>query len=575
MMQRRRFLKFSLVAASLAAAGWPRRAVGARLAAAVHLLPGSARALPSGGLVGIDGRLVNSSHPWTNLADLLPAFQNSGIQMLRYPGRNVADAWDWQSGWLDPNPTLTPFLPPEQQYLQTIQNRTYPLNDLSITSSRMIFTPGMACRNLRLGASPNETPLAASEPALQHTLAALTAADQHSIAIDWIELGDGFCETAIWHGSLGQKLFAGSADEPSDYPAVAAHWSQALHLARPSTKIAFHGASYLTPTADPQVLNWNQRTWQALAQESAIDAMAVQLFLPASLGINAASPGGWWGSTDEQCAQYQALHDPQVLADFLTSADQLLAQFLATGAGNGLLQTRFQLVVSAFNLADPIGTVRHTWAHGLATAAMLNALLREPRVALAVLHNLTDVPHAAFLPLNGQFESLLLPPAELDQARLQASLEPYTAGPAARVAALFAQLMNGMQTATPLAVSVSSSALIWGWLFSNASGTRGNLLLANLTPELVWVDSDALFQAISFTIGEATFTTWQAEPTQFITGANRSAYPEFSLTVSQQPIPMDGQLPLSPYSLSTAWQLFPPADTHFIHLPIIQTGRNP
>ena len=576
-MNRRRFLSLSLCGAYLNASDWRPWAISAELAAGLRLAPGQARALPPGGLLGIDGLLVNESHPWVNLIGLQTAFQNSGLSLLRYPGRNVADAWDWENGWLDPNAKLIPYLTPTQEQLQKIRSIKYPLSDLQALDCRVIFTPSLAYHNLRLCDDPSAAPLAAAEPALEHTRNALVDANQRNIPIDWIELGDGLSDTPFWQGSLGQKLLGGSTAEPySAYPAIAACWSEALHGVRPSARIAFHGASFLTPPVDPLLAQWNRHAWQTLAPNSAVEAMAVQLFLPASLGVPLVGSGALYGTPEEQIAQFRALHDPQILAGLFVSAAGLLDRYLASGGGAGMSDTRFQLIISAFNLADPIGVLRHTWAHGLAIAALLNSFLREPRVVLAVLHNLTDPPHAAFLQTSGQFNSLQLPETDLDPARLQASLEPFTLGPAGRVASLFSSLMTGMEAAIPFGAEDSANPLVWGWLFTNGSGSRANLLLANLTGEPVWVNWPTFFQALPFHPDDSSLTTWQAQPTQFITGANRSAYPEFSLTISQHSIAPDGLMALPPYSLTTVWQLTAQrSGKFFLHLPTIQSWRSP
>lgn len=573
MMNRRRFLQLTLGAAALAAAGRPLQAAKSAAASTATLAASTARRLPPNGLFGIDGRLVSSSHPWTNAEGLLSVLQASGISWLRYPGRQVADAWDWQSGWLDPNPALGLYLSPALKSLQAVSGRSYPLADLQAPACQTVFTASMAVRNLRLHNQPQLSPLAAAQPALLHCIEALAEAKRNAIDLQWVELGEGFTTVEFWHNKLGQKLFGNDAQNHTAYPEVAAYWSQALRQAHPGARIAFHGASFNAPTGQPVLDQWNSHAWDTFGQAAPLDAMAVQFFLPATLGIT--TTGDDWGTEAEQTAQHQAIQDPAVLANLFRAADQLLEQFLTEGVGKGLRQTPFQLVISAFNLLDPIGALRHTWAHALAVASLLNAFLREPRVALALLHNAADMPHGALLLTASQFAGLQLPAPAVDPMRLIASLQPYALAPAGRVMQVFQACTTGMQSVQALQPVDSARETVWGLLFSDG-GLRSNLLLANFTHLPVVLNSAPLFQGAPYRPADFTLESWQAGPAQYITQLTSAVYPEYACAVSHQTIAAGGQILLPPYSLSRAMQLVPhPDDLRQLHLPIISNWRAP
>lgn len=522
------------------------------------ILMGSSRPLPNGWLA-LDS-LLSEYNYWSQPA-LLATFMQTGVRSLRYPGGAIGQFWDWSTGRMLSDPLLDLFIPPGLSPTNT--NSNYPLQHLSIPQAQVIYTTNFTHGNLRLKNQGSADPTADAAPALQSAIEALEFASSNNISISHIELGSGFIPHGEdWIYSLGEFLFGHQKDGLPDYPTVAASWARSIKAAFPAARLAYNGGDLSTPEQDAFHVNWNRAAIQRLESESSVEAAAIQLFIPADLGVeHLTNPGE--GSAGEQQAQYQALHDPASLRALFNAPHARLESLFGSQASSmPIRQSRFRIWVTGFNLDDPIGAVRHTWAHGLAVASYLGALLRQPQVDVAVLHNITGQRCGAFLDKNA-FNRLWLDFPGLDLFRLKSSLPEKGLSAAGWALAFFAQAMDSMDTAVPLHFSDLPADQVWGWQFTHSRSPVARFILANLTDSPVTTSLSGLTGDQPITL-----TTLQANPASYITGIDLPQYPEFSLHRTQFKLSPDKLFTIPAYGLMKAETISPKGSGH-LFLPFI------
>ena len=515
---------------------------------------GTARPIPAD-FLALDSMLVDWPYPGEpDPARLAQPLLNLGLRNLQAPGWRVADVWDWETGAVDANPYLSPLLPSELALLQKFPPHFIPLASLGGSACQGSLSLGLTDRNLRLTGHSSGDPLVNAAPTLQRAVDAIHAANTGGFPIQRVEMGDQFLEVLNWYGQLGYFLFE-ELDGPSGqthYPRIAKAWASAIRQTYPDVQFAVRAKAFGSASGDPVLALWNQNLLRDLDADGNIAALALHLNLPGTLGVTCQPAHGEWGTPEEQHAEYSALQNPVQREAFYNQAFHYLADMLAGEANSGvdLRTSHKQIWISTARIDDPIGGVRHTWAHGLATAALLHSALRQPQVAHMTLHNLTGVVSGVLLsPLTFRF--LQLEPTDgVNHDRLEASLRAASAALAPTAGGwalkLFAQALDGVASAAPLTTDSLPEALLWGWLLTPANSSQNQrVLLANLQDTPQTVDFSGLDR-----LEPTTGTSYQASPTAFITGLDQPDFPEFSLRCAPSTSLDHGTLVLSPSSLT-------------------------
>lgn len=343
---RRRLLLAGLAAAVLA----PALPVAAAVPLAVTAQPGPGRAY-SDSWLGLNGYAAPG--PAWGDARLRDALRASVPGTLRWPGGTVANYWDGRRGWFQPGGPWPGQTGPDGQVLPRLDLGLPAFAGAARTvGARPVFVLNLLTTQGRLG-TPADDPQQRREQ-----IALLRAAAAEGLPVDRVELGNEFY---LPGGERGPHW----GDYEIRYPDVAAYaeqvraWLPPLRRAFPGVRIAAVGADALTRVA-PRRGTWNDGV---LSGAPGIDALTLHL-LP-------------------------ALRDPSdtyesVVERAWTTVQAVRRHEVAEAAALGK-----RTWISEFNVPDRTPDLRFagTWAHGLANAVLALSLLEEPRVELALLHN--------------------------------------------------------------------------------------------------------------------------------------------------------------------------------------------
>ena len=518
--------------------------------------PGNSAARPCPTLVLDTAMKDFPDPPWASQLKLRAAAAAAKPAALRYPGSDLGDYWDWNSGWIDPACQNVPSSLPAQILTLLPLGYCHDLADL-----RLVQQPAAA------DLFYNANLLTKATPDLLNALRACAA--QH-MPVKWVSLGDDLAGSRAWLDSLPAHIFQ-PWDESSGatpYPATAAKWAADLHAYDPDLRVAAFATGIqsdgMLHDNHPCVVTWNTRLVENLKEEAHIHALAFAVKLPGGMGLCPEGTDGNGSQADQQ-AQYALLHQPPALRALFNWPATALQAWLdqPTGASGSMRQQRFQFWVQSLRVVDPLGALRYTWAHGLLLASALNALYKAAKIELVVLHNAANIDHSAFFSNLPVFAHLKLSIADgLDEVQFINSFSSGERTAAGWVFASFTWAQAGAATATALDLAQTDS-LVFGWVFQNAGKTQARLLLANLTETPCVVN---LARLPVSGLGGASGETLSARPETFILRSSLDADQPFALHHSPAVPTADGTLNLPAYSLTLLTNL-----NHFISLPVVSS----
>jgi len=180
---------------------------------------GSARNVP---LYGFNGN--NTFGPKWSTPNLLKQIKSIKPQIIRYPGGNVSDWWDWQTGWFINNSDL----PTRYKQLSKVSMGLDELKKvIDATGCQVVFVLNMISSSL-------------SDQILM-----LQHAQQMGIAVKWIELGNEYNIP----NSAGMQKFKGA----KLYATTSRNWISSIHNYFPLAQIAIVGGN----SSNNLISSWN------------------------------------------------------------------------------------------------------------------------------------------------------------------------------------------------------------------------------------------------------------------------------------------------------------------------------
>ncbi len=464
-------------------------------------------------------------------------FLHAGV--LRYPGGNLANWWDWRSGWCVPNDTPHTGCPLcRHPCANKRRRRVYRLAEFMLAVNRSGATPLLTLNMMTRDLDDSLAFLAAAQ-----AQGALENADG---APAYVELGGEF----YW------GKYAGYWPTGRDYAEDANAWAQAIKARFPSLRVLAVGASSVANSAaGDRGYTWNGQVYETV-DSSKIHGVTLHPYLhlddpkggPAPLQPQVPprqkgeGPTGWYNSSSVQQASVDLLRT-------VRGADMLFGvpPFLATlAAGNAATHqaipagSSLRIVVTEWNVMERAGPLKLSWLHAVFIASGALHMLSEPRVEAALLHVLLNgYGWGALYETSADFDGPFggtPPPGSTATALGQTgclvsacqglTTMPYAPTAVGSALGALAWNMQGATWAQPLAFEHDANPMrsggvapaglkgnvsfptLQGWLFTNnksSSGsgvsTRSNATVLNLGPDTMQFTPPG---------GCVSYTTWES-----------------------------------------------------------------
>ena len=312
--------------------------------------------------------------------------------VLRYPGGNLADWWDWRTGWCVENvsiPTLPMVRNPcygGRSGSKPKRQRVYRLEEFKIALER---TGATAVIMLNMLTSTLDEQLS-----FLHHARNIGALSPHA----YVELGGEF----YW------GKFAGRWARASDYGVTAVQWSRAIKASFPDVRtlaVACHSFEYAHSQPNYRGRAWNSELYPVVAApESTLYGVVMHPYL--HLGNDTVGggvlqplvpprqkgeePTGWSTNATVQRAMASLLSSSagmEALLGIPSSLSTLADGDLATQVR---LPKNLRLVITEYNVMERAGPFKLSWAHALFIVASTMHMLSVPAVDAVLLHCLLN-----------------------------------------------------------------------------------------------------------------------------------------------------------------------------------------
>ena len=304
---------------------------------------------------------------------LLAVLKDLRPSLLRYPGGQVSNYWEWRRGWfVDDREALLdarqgyriiPVLPAK---LENLKQAT------EVAGARPVWSLNMLTSGL------------------EEQLEMLRSARVLGLDVKYVELGNEFY---LASPSLYVKKFPTA----KDYALESSRWIAALKKEFPGVRVAVVGGSYRPPGRRSEDETRRRNSWssEVIRNVQGADALTIHIYVGSALAVQEdagagadpeAGGRGMTGSDAQRRAQAAALQAPGGVSRFLSGPFRIMR----TEREHNLKQLPAEMKcwVTEYNLFDRVGAVHTTWAHGLHSALMTCLLLDEPQVELACFHQL-------------------------------------------------------------------------------------------------------------------------------------------------------------------------------------------
>ena len=312
---------------------------------------------------------------------------NAGV--LRYPGGNLADWWDWRTGWCVKEtecagcPASLPSVPKKPGGCKN-KPRQYFLDEfvlaLRATNARPVMMMNMLTANLT--------------DQLEYLRAARSAGALPAGA--FVELGGEF----YW-GKFTCKF-----ENATVYANVAKEWATAVKVEFPDVQVMAI-AGFSTADADPKDrgYQWNGLLYAALAPDDDVDGVTLHPYLhlgddkrdndPLQPLVPARTKGdgptGWTPNATVQQAMVDLLRTEKGLEALMGipffAATLAEASNVATRAK---LPSHLSMLITEWNVMERSGPIKLSWAHALMTASMTYNLIGIKQVVGVCMHVLLN-----------------------------------------------------------------------------------------------------------------------------------------------------------------------------------------
>jgi hypothetical protein len=410
----------------------------------------------------------------------IPAFINAIASLvpgaLRYPGGEVANYWDWQTGWILPH-TYKPNLPPNP----------YTLTDLKTAVTATGATPIYVLNMLTSD--------------LENQITMLRAAQNLGLPVSLIELGSAF------YLDGPEQAYAAKFPTGADYVKEANRWAAALKTLFPEVQVAAIGLP--DTVSSGRASGWNDALFKTAI---GVDAVALRHFANINTVLNIKTLPSKGGDESRQNLADEAT----ALAAKNAVTDVLIQSFENVSNMMRLMDYRpspMGIWLTEFGMDSTIYAAHGLWLHGLFGAALVMQYLELVPISVACLYNVAgDALNGAILtesqPFKRQYD--LTPVATYTLSALGMAFQMLGQ---AMHGAIDARHMQFQPSPTIVGSNKLSYAGVFGLVFKNDHGARAFIL--NLLGDSVTVNLGQVIPQAS------RFTQLSGDPLQRVTGPSK------------------------------------------------------
>ncbi|MDJ0712610.1 MAG: hypothetical protein QNJ54_00110 [Prochloraceae cyanobacterium] len=400
---------------------------------------------------------------WQN-PKFIDAVKQLNPRILRVPGGNVANYWDWEKGGLIEDDSNLPAGLPDG--FRSRKRREY-------TNSKLEdIKAGMDA----IGATPLFV-LNMISSDLESQLEMLRSAKELGMPVKYVELGNEFF--------FGNKNFRQAFPTPADYAKTASEWISAIKKEFPDAEISIIGATGGSQIRHSRIFHWNE----SLLNSALPKADAITIHRYHTHGLDQ-------GKIEQETYPYFSAEDVPIILG------QPFKKFqkLHNDRNFNLIPQNKKIWLTEYNLIEDIffgknkgkkPKVMGSWAHGMYALAMGMLFLEEPRIEFICNHVLVgNVRFGAIFRSKGSF-------LDLSETAVATPLSVSAAGSALR---LLHDATEGMTAAQkidfPNNPTLTGSddfkySALYGWMFTNDERSRA--IIMNLSDRDINIDLSSLF----------------------------------------------------------------------------------
>ena len=437
--------------------------------------------------------------------DFANAVQKLNPRMLRIPGGDTANYWDWQKGGLIENTSSLPDGLPHFLRYGDSKYTAGKLEDfqaaLEATNTIRLFELNMLTSNL------------------ESQLEMLQAARDLGIPVKYIELGNEFY--------FATKNYRQVFPNPEDYAKTASQWISAIEKEFPEAKISVIGVANKGNNLGYRRQIWNDTIFRLALPKA--DAIAIHLYPDHGLDPRVVS------ETDYPF--FTAKDVPVILGEPFRNWQKIqnYDNFKSIPKQKKIWLTEYNLKEKIFDSnRGKKPRVMGSWAHGMYTMAMSLLFLEDERIELICNHML--IGNSLFASILANEKSFVNPS---DETVLATPLSLSATGSALR---LLGDATEGMNAATQINFAHHPTLkgkdgfkypALYGWMFSNEQDHRA--VIMNLSDQSIKLDLSSIFSQT------VNYEQISGSPRTLVTGSG---------ILRKESGAVSGQISLPPYSVT-------------------------
>ena len=421
--------------------------------------------------------------------EFLAAANQLNPKVLRIPGGEVANYWDWQRGGIysDESGKLQPLPDGLPEYMR-YDARDYTGSKLADYQAGLYATESKALFVLNMLTSD-----------LGEQIEALSDAAKAGIEIKYIELGNEYF--------FGIPNYADKFPTPESYGEEAKVWIQYLRDIFPGVEIAVFG---VVPSAESsqRESRWNQALLETALPEA--DAITLHIYSRPGLDPNGFSTQGYpaFDEHDFSTVLSQPFEHWQKLRD--------RPAFKLIPADKEIWITEFNLIEDIFgDNANRLPRVMGSWGHGLYALSMNLMFLEDQRVTLTCNHDLVEnyrfgaiLPHEDSFQVTSERAFPVVPMALSASGRALQTVADATEGMTSAQRLHFSDQPAGVQSDS------GDAPTLYGWQFASSSTDDSRAVVLNLSAQIVELDVGEMMNQ-----GDR-YQQISADPRTLVTGHN-------------------------------------------------------
>ena len=378
--------------------------------------------------------------------------------LLRIPGGDVGNYWNWQRGGLIENiaslPDGLPFFLRFKARQYTASKLTDFKAGLTDTNTKPIFVLNMLTSDI------------------QSQIEMLRQAENLGMEVKYVELGNEF----YFNIPNYKKTFP----NPRAYGLEAKKWTEAVKQEFPDAIVSVVGV-VPSPNKPARLQNWN-KVMRGTVLPSA-DAITLHIYNGHSLDKLTNQPDSYPYFTENEV--------PTILGEPFRNWQQLRSDsnYQAIPDDKQIWITEYNLFEDIFQADSdkPIPRVAGSWTHGLYNLATSLLFLEEPRIESICNHSLTE--SSIFGAILNTSDSFVNP------ANANMVATPMSLSATGSALSLLGETTYNMTLATPIKFNNTAQLVgrdnfnypaVYGWHFSNNTDNRA--VVANLSSQKIEID---------------------------------------------------------------------------------------